>query len=119
VFSPVREREERNAKRAADRKTKFYACRQGWQQRKTTPKRAPGEKYTVASYGYAIRRACAKHKIEPWGPNQLRHSFATTVRKEYGLVAAQVLLGHSKADVTQVYAERNEELARPGRGQFG
>jgi hypothetical protein len=27
------------------------------------------------------------------------------------LEAAQVLLGHSKADVTQVYAERNEALA--------
>jgi hypothetical protein len=33
------------------------------------------------------------------------------VRKAHGLEAAQVLLGHSRADVTQVYAERNEELA--------
>lgn len=46
-----------------------------------------------------------------WNPNQLRHSFATAVRKAHGLEAAQVLLGHSKADVTQVYAERNEGLA--------
>ncbi|MCI0701613.1 MAG: tyrosine-type recombinase/integrase [Planctomycetia bacterium] len=46
-----------------------------------------------------------------WHPNQLRHTFATRVRKHYGLEAAQVLLGHSRADVTQVYAERNEELA--------
>jgi integrase len=46
-----------------------------------------------------------------WHPNQLRHSFATRVRKEYGLEAAQVLLGHARADVTQVYAERNEQLA--------
>ena len=36
---------------------------------------------------------------------------ATRVRKEFGLEAAQVLLGHSRADVTQVYAERNEALA--------
>ncbi len=112
VFSPRRERDERNAKRAAGRKTKYYASRQGWQQRKAEPQRAPGERYTVASYGYAVRRACAKHKIESWAPNQLRHSFATRVRKEHGLEAAQVLLGHSKADVTQVYAERNEDLAR-------
>ncbi|VTT98771.1 catalytic phage domain protein : Integrase, catalytic core, phage domain protein OS=Rhodopirellula sallentina SM41 GN=RSSM_06627 PE=4 SV=1: Phage_integrase [Gemmataceae bacterium] len=46
-----------------------------------------------------------------WHPNQLRHSYATKVRKAHGLEAAQVLLGHSRADVTQVYAERNEELA--------
>ncbi len=46
-----------------------------------------------------------------WTPNQLRHTFATEVRKEHGLEAAQVLLGHSKADVTQIYAEKNEALA--------
>lgn len=44
-------------------------------------------------------------------PNQLRHTFATRVRKQDGLEAARVLLGHSRADVTQIYAERNEELA--------
>jgi integrase len=53
----------------------------------------------------------AWRKAHRWHPNQLRHSFATRVRKGYGLEAAQVLLGHSKADVTQVYAERNEALA--------
>ncbi len=46
-----------------------------------------------------------------WHPYQLRHSFATRVRKNHGLEAAQVLLGHSRADVTQVYAERDESLA--------
>jgi integrase len=50
-------------------------------------------------------------KAHRWHPNQLRHSFATRVRKQHGLEAAQVLLGHSRADVTQVYAERNEDLA--------
>jgi integrase len=53
----------------------------------------------------------AWRKAHRWHPNQLRHSFATKVRKQHGLEAAQVLLGHSRADVTQVYAERNEELA--------
>ncbi len=46
-----------------------------------------------------------------WHPYQLRHSYATKVRKDHGLEAAQVLLGHSRADVTQIYAERNEALA--------
>lgn len=50
-------------------------------------------------------------KAHHWHPNRLRHAFATVVRREYGLEAAQVTLGHSKADVTQVYAERNSRLA--------
>jgi integrase len=50
-------------------------------------------------------------KAHRWSPNQLRHTFATRVRKEHGLEAAQVLLGHSRADTTQVYAERNLTLA--------
>jgi integrase len=50
-------------------------------------------------------------KAHRWSPNQLRHTFATKVRKQHGLEAAQVLLGHTRADVTQVYAEKNEALA--------
>ena len=54
-----------------------------------------------------------------WHPNRLRHSFATRTRRDYGLEAAQVLLGHSKADVTQVYAERNLDLAVSVAAQIG
>jgi len=54
-----------------------------------------------------------------WHPNQLRHTFATRVRKQHGLEAAQVLLGHCRADVTQVYAERNEELAATVAAMIG
>jgi site-specific recombinase XerC len=54
-----------------------------------------------------------------WHPNQLRHAFATRVRKQYNLEAAQVLLGHSHADVTQIYAERNEQLASAIAAQIG
>lgn len=53
----------------------------------------------------------AWRKAHRWHPNQLRHTFATKVRKAEGLEAAQVMLGHARADVTQVYAERNESLA--------
>jgi integrase len=55
-----------------------------------------------------VRRWRQDHR---WHPNQLRHSFATKVRKKHGLEAAQVVLGHAKADTTQIYAERNEALA--------
>jgi integrase len=53
----------------------------------------------------------AWRKSHRWHPNQLRHTFATRIRKQHGLEAAQVLLGHSRADVTQVYAERDQSLA--------
>ena len=32
---------------------------------------------------------------------------ATEIRSKFGLEAAQVILGHSQANVTQVYAERD------------
>src|SRR5262249_9664879 len=35
-----------------------------------------------------------------WSPNQVRHTYATEVRKRFGLEAAQVALGHAHADVT-------------------
>ena len=47
-----------------------------------------------------------------WSPNRLRHTRGTEVRKKFGLEAAQVSLGHSTADVTQVYAERDETAAK-------
>jgi integrase len=125
VFSPKKEVREKNARRAAIRKTKYYASRQGWQGRTAKPKRAPGDKYTTESYGHAVRKAVLKanHRraslaggaefdpVPAWHPNQLRHLRATEARKAFGLEAAQVLLGHARADVTQIYAEKNEELA--------
>lgn len=47
-----------------------------------------------------------------WSPNQLRHTRGTEIRKQFGLEAAQVILGHAVADVTQIYAERDADKAR-------
>jgi site-specific recombinase XerD len=58
-------------------------------------------------------------KAHRWQPNQLRHTFATKVRKAHGLEAAQVLLGHARADVTQIYAEKNTALAVAIAGEIG
>ncbi|MCH8853107.1 MAG: site-specific integrase, partial [Planctomycetes bacterium] len=41
------------------------------------------------------------------------------VRKQVGLEAAQVHLGHAKANTTEIYAERNLELAREIARQIG
>lgn len=70
-------------------------------------KRPPGEKYTSNSYQRAIRKACSRAGVTPWHSHQLRHGAATELRREFGLEVAQIVLGHSRADVTQVYAEVN------------
>jgi integrase len=40
-----------------------------------------------------------------------RHSARALIQKKFGLEAAQVALGHAKANVTEVYAERDQKLA--------
>ncbi len=73
-------------------------------------------RYDTASYRrtikYAIEAAArAGVRIPDWHPHQLRHTKASEVRAAYGLEGAQVIMGHARADVTQVYAERNLRLA--------
>jgi len=66
---------------------------------------------TRAALRRSIHRGCARAGIPNWHPNQIRHTVGTEVRSKFGLEAAQVLLGHSKADTTQVYAERDLKKA--------
>ena len=110
-FSPKEAREAFDAERSRNRKTPTTPSSRA-RKRKQNPERKPGNHYTTHSYGYAIRKACEKAGVPHWSPNQLRHARGTTIRKRYGLEASQVVLGHSKADVTQIYAERDFELAR-------
>ncbi len=67
--------------------------------------------YSSLSYCRAVYRAAKRAGVERWSPNQLRHTYATCIRKRCGLEAAQILLGHSRADVTQIYAERDLRTA--------
>jgi len=61
----------------------------------------------------------AWRKAHRWHPHQLRHAYATHVRKDFGLEVAQILLGHSKADVTQIYAERDMDRAAKVAASIG
>jgi integrase len=45
-----------------------------------------------------------------WHPNQLRHTRATELRR-YGLDVAKTILGHSKVETTQIYAEKDVAAA--------
>lgn len=129
LFSPLRERDARFLQMRTDRRSPVppsQACRKN-----PKPKRVPGDRYTVHSYRRSIKygtklanAAMARQArgggegltedhifVPEWSPNQLRHSKATDVRRAFGLEAAQVVMGHAKADVTQHYAERDEALA--------
>jgi len=71
------------------------------------------------SYRRAIHRACKSASVKPWSPNQLRHASGTEVRAKLGLEAAQQHLGHSRCDVTQVYAETSQAKAVEVAKQVG
>lgn len=126
-FSPRRSVAAFRAARAAARKTPRYASHAARNAavRAANPRRVAAERYTVPSYDRAVSRGVEKANVRRgrlagpgnydavphWHPNQLRHAHGTEVRRRFGLEAAQVTLGHERADVTQVYAERNAALA--------
>ncbi len=110
-FSPADAMKKHLAKRAANRQTPITQGNAPGTNRVRKPKRAPGDRYTPVTYRRAVYRACERAGVECWGPNRLRHTAATEVRKHFGLEAAQVVLGHSQATITQLYAERDNTLA--------
>lgn len=71
-----------------------------------------GNPITRANYAQSILRTNRRHGLTHWTPNRIRHSAATRFRAESGsLDAVQAILGHKNANVTQVYAERNDAKA--------
>jgi integrase len=146
-FVPAEGETERNAERREQRQSPMTPS-QAKRKPKRKPVRSAGESYGVDTYRRAITRACqqvdreqklaenaeAAQRNEPapykldksdavlfaaWHPNQLRHSAATLLRERFGLEAAQLVLGHSDARITQVYAERNFSAAAKIMGEVG
>lgn len=127
LFSPQDAQAEQSVARRAARKSKMTPS-QARRQRKPDPKRAPREGYETDSFRRAIKRAIdaineerteaaakagVKAELLPeWFPHQLRHAAATRIRKEFGLEAARVVLGHSTPGITAVYAEVDCDRAR-------
>ncbi len=126
LFSPKDAEAERNEARRRERKTPMTPS-QTKRKSKKQPKRAKRDRYDRDSYRRAITYAIKKAnryrqdvaardgtslvEIPHWCPLQLRHSRATEIRRDFGIEAAQVVLGHVRADVTEVHAERNLALA--------
>jgi integrase len=127
IFSPIRCLAEVRALRATIRKTPKWPShmKRNEIKRIKTPLKSPSRCYKVESYARAVSLGIKKANmfkadtkcihnspsLTHWHPNQLRHSHATKVRMLFGLEAAQVSLGHARADITQVYAEKNLALA--------
>lgn len=124
-FSPADSERRRKRELREKRQTRVQPSQRN--RRKRRPAMKPDDRYYKNAYARAIHRACDKaftppdglseeeqvawRKAHRWSPNRLRHAAATEIRRRFGLEAAQVVLGHSRADVTQVYAERDSSLA--------
>ncbi len=130
-FSPIESEAKRREELHQQRKTPLSCGNRPGTNRRRKPRKEPGDHYDTASYRRAIHRAVARinaerRKQDPeaellpkWSPNRLRHTAATEVRRKYGLEAAQAVLGHAQADVTQLYAERDLDFARRVIGEVG
>jgi integrase len=143
LFSP---RETEAARNAARREARSSALTPSAQARRLRAdrrrrRRPPAERYTSASYRRAIARGTDRANagiaadlkargivdaekvdaasIPAWFPHQLRHLFATEIRRRYGLEAARVMLGHHNIGVTQVYAERDLRVAARVAAEVG
>jgi integrase len=148
VFSPREGRAWYQAQRAKNRRTPKSPSHL-MPRRTAHPKRAPGDRYTTLAYGHAIQRACevafgmpeelrripktlpdderkrlarlaAAWRAEHcWAPNQLRHAAAIRIRAAYGIEAARIILGHSSAVTSEIYAEVDQEKAKQIASEIG
>jgi integrase len=148
LFSPRQSEGERNAGRRSERKTPLWPSHvkhQEAKKRKRPGRKAAGDHWHPNAYRKAIAQACdaafphptlegippsqltdprkgeleAWRKAHHWHPNQLRHSAATTIRRQYGAEAAQAVLGHAELSTTEIYAEKSLEAARQIAREIG
>jgi integrase len=124
LFSPREVMEWRKLQRRlkpSTRKTPVYPSelrriqREKEARRRRIPKCRPGEHYTTCTYNLAIRYGIQQARragveIPSWHSHQLRKARGSEVRRQFGLEGAQLILDHARADVSQLYAER--DLAR-------
>lgn len=82
--------------------------------------RRVADHYTSGSYRRAIANACdVEPTVTRWHPHQLRHNYATTVRKHGGAELAQIALGHRNMNTTEIYAERDMEQLKRVAARLG
>ncbi|MEO0587231.1 MAG: site-specific integrase [Planctomycetota bacterium] len=111
LFSPAEAEAERRERQHAARSTPLSCGNRPGSNRADSPRRKPRQHFTTDTYGRAIRRACEKAGVEPWGVHRLRHNAATELRREFGIEAARLILGHRAPSVTETYAELSHDKA--------
>jgi len=70
----------------------------------------------LAQWRGEIEKWKSEHR---WHPHQLRHTAATAIRRQFGLEAAQTILGHASLSMTELYAEQNSDAARKIAAKIG
>lgn len=129
LFSPAEAEAKRREEAHAARATPTHQGNRPGTNRVENPRKQPGDAYTTESYCRAVTKLCDRadelararakkaglkvadgiRMVQRWHPHQLRHNYATEIRRQHGLEAAQLLLGHSSALVTDaVYADRDQ-----------
>jgi hypothetical protein len=89
------------------------------------PRRLADGKAEAAKAWWARLTAGEKDQVREWRrehrwhPLQLRHTAATVIRARYGVEAAKVILGHTKVETTQIYAERDLGKAKEIMAEIG
>ena len=121
LFNPARSVADVNTERCENRKTPLYPSHAARYERekKARGRRSDRGCYSVTSYRKAIERACNKAGVPIYRPNQLRHSLATRLRREFGLEATGAVLGHSDLATSQIYAEKDAALAKTVMSKIG
>ncbi|MBN2561057.1 MAG: site-specific integrase [Phycisphaerae bacterium] len=135
LFSPIEAEQERLAARTRARRTPLHVGNRPGSNPKANRRRNQREHYDVASYRKAIQRACTRAFPPPeglsvdemklwrrehrWHPHQLRHNAATTLRREFGIEVARIVLGHRSVSVTEVYAEIDVAKAQEAMSKIG
>lgn len=82
-------------------------------------KRRVNDHYSVDTYLQAIQYGCGQAKVAVFTPLQLRHTAATRIRKRHGIEVARIILGHSTAFTTEIYAEADRDKAMKVMGKMG
>lgn len=80
--------------------------------------------FTRQAYANSVQQAIRAARkagvdIPDWSPNQLRHTAATLIRKQFGLDAAAAVLGHAQVSTTEIYAEIDMALAAKAAKAIG
>ncbi|MCA9137863.1 MAG: site-specific integrase [Planctomycetales bacterium] len=107
-FKPAEAAEWHLQQRRENRKTPLnQGDRPGYSRASRNGTRKPRkyqERYNKDTYRRAIERAAKLAKTDHWHPYQLRHTAASVIREVLGIEAAQAMLGHSRAAMTEHYA---------------